>query len=149
MANTRKSEKSKGKRVRVPFGGFRMKQQLSDEDMAEFKKRKMVTHWFNDEAGRIERAQGAGYNFVKPEHASSLGRGALHQDGNDPESNARVSIIANRGDPIIRAYLMEISEKYYKEDQAKKEEVNMKVDEALALGGKRGSELENEYKPNK
>ena len=147
MANTRKSERSQGKTARVPFGGFRLKTQLSKDDMLEFKRRKMVIRWFNDEAGRLERALGAGYSFVKPDYATSLGQGALHADGKDPESNARVSIIANRGEPIIRAYLMEISEKFYKEDQAEKEKVNAKVDEALALGGKRGSELENEYKP--
>ena len=147
MANTRKSERSEGKVSRVPFGGFRLKMQLSPEDMAEFKRRKMVPRWFNDEGGRIERAQGAGYTFVKPEYAYSLGQGALHGSGNDPESGARVSIVANRGEPIIRAYLMEISEKFYKEDLIAKEANNAKVDEALALGGKRGSGLEAEYKP--
>ena len=147
MANTRKSERSQAKVARVPFGGFRLRTQLSDEDMAEFKRRKMVTHWFNDEPGRLERALAGGYNFVKPEHARSLGQGALHRDGNDPESNARVSIVANRGEPVIRAYLMEISEKYHREDQIAKEAVNAQVDEALAVGGHRGSGIENEYKP--
>ena len=147
MANTRKSERSEGKTARVPFGGVRLKMQLSKDDMQGFKARKKITHWFNDDPGRIERAQGGGYNFVKPEHATSLGQGALHRDGKDPESNARVSIVVNRSDPVTRAYLMEISEKFYRADQATKEKVNMKVDEALALGGKRGSDLENEYKP--
>jgi len=149
MANTRKSEKSKGKTPRVSMGGPRLKLQLSDADRAEFTRRNKVPHWFNDEAGRLERALGGGYTFVKPEHATSLGQGALHADGKDPESNARVSVIANRGEPVIRAYLMEISEKFYKEDQIAKEAVNQQVDEALALGGHRGSELENEYRPNK
>ncbi len=147
MTNSRKREKSAGKTARVPVGGPRLKLQLSDEDMKGFKQRKMVTHWFNDDPGRIERAQGGGYTFVKPEHATSLGQGALHSDGKDPESNTRVSIVVNRSDPITRAYLMEISEKFYKEDQATKEKVNAQVDEALALGGKRGSDLENEYRP--
>ena len=147
MANTRKQERSEGKVARVPFGGPRLKLQLSDEDMKGFKLRKMVLHWFNDDPGRIERAQGGGYKFVKPEHATSLGQGALHMDGKDPESNAGVSIVVNRSDPVTRAYLMEISEKHYCQDQATKEKRNMLVDEALALGGKLGSELENEYKP--
>jgi hypothetical protein len=147
MANTRKSERSEGKTARVPFGGFRLKTQLSKADQLEFKRRGMVTRWINDESGRIERALAAGYAFVNPENARSIGQGALHRDGKDPESNARVSIVANRGEPIIRAYLMEISEKYYKEDQAAKEAVNAQVDEALAVGGHRGSGLENEYKP--
>ncbi len=147
MANTRNSERSQGKTARVPFGSVRLKMQLSEEDMKEFKRRKMVTRWFNDDPGRIERALGGGYKFVKPKYATSLGQGALHRDGNDPESNARVSIVANRSDPITRAYLMEISEKFFYVDQAKKEEVNAQVDEALALGGERGSDLENEYRP--
>jgi len=148
MTNARKSERSQGKVDRVPVGGgHRLKLQLSEDDMKEFKRRKMVIHWFNDEPGRIERALGGGYNYVKPESATSLGQGALHGDGKDPESNARVSLVVNRGDPVIRAYLMEISEKFYNQDQAEKEKVNQLVDEALALGGKRGSELENEYRP--
>lgn len=147
MANTRKSERSEGKLARVPFGGVRLKMQLSKEDMQGFKARKKITHWFNDDPGRIERAQGGGYKFVKPEYATSLGQGALHSDGSDPESGARVSIVVNRSDPVTRAYLMEISEKFYREDQATKEKINMKVDDALALGGKSGSDLENEYKP--
>lgn len=145
MANTRKSERSKGKTARVPFGGPRFRQQLSAEDMKEFKRRKMVPRWFNDEGGRIERALGGGYKFVKPEHAGSLGQGALHADGSDPESGARVSIIANRGEPVIRAYLMEISEKFYKEDQADKEGVNQQVDDALQSGGAGGASIENQY----
>ncbi len=121
--------------------------QLSDEDMKGFKARKKIPHWFNDDPGRIERAQGGGYKFVNPEHATSLGQGALHMNGSDPESQTRVSIVVNRSDPITRAYLMEISEKFYKEDQAEKEKVNAQVDEALALGGKRGSDIEGEYRP--
>jgi len=145
MANTRKSERSKGKTGRVPFGGLRLKTQLSEEDMKVFKSRKMVPHWFNDEPGRLDRALGGGYTFVNPEYATSLGQGALHQDGNDPESNVRVSIVASRGDPVIRAYLMEISEKFYKEDQATKELKNQAIDDALAVGGAGGANIENQY----
>ena len=147
MANTRKQDRSEGKVARVPFGGPRLKLQLSAEDMKGFKLRKKVLHWFNDDPGRIERAQGGGYNFVDPKHATSLGQGALHGDGKDAESNVRVSIVVNRSDPITRGYLMEISEKFFYADQAKKEERNALVDNSLALGGKLGSELENEYKP--
>jgi hypothetical protein len=147
MTNARKQEKSKGKTARVPFSGPKLKLQMSKEDRKLFKDRKMVPRWFNNDGGRIERALGGGYNYVKPEYAGSLGQGALHMDGKDPESNLRVSQVANRSDPITRAYLMEISEKFYKEDQAAKEVVNAKVDEALALGGERGSDIENEYRP--
>ena len=147
MANTKKSEREKGKISRVPFGGIRLKTQLSDADMKGFKERKMVTHWFNDDPGRIERALGGGYNFVKPEHAKSLGQGALHRDGKDPQSNARVRITANRSDPVTYAYLMEIKKKFWDADQVAKETKNAKVDDALALGGNIGSGVENEYRP--
>ena len=147
MANTRKQVQKEDKVARVPFGGPRLRLQLSEEERKGFTKRKMVPRWFNDDQGRIERSLGAGYNFVKPEYARSLGQGSLHMDGKDSESGARVSQIVSRGDPVIRAYLMETSEKFYKEDQATKESVNALVDDALALGGKRGSELEGEYRP--
>ena len=150
MSSYRNSERSEGIQPRTPMGSVRLKMQLSKADMDGFKARGMVTHWFNGKAGRIERALGGGYTFVDPKHAQSLGQGALHQDGNDPESNKRVSIVANPNDPDSkRAYLMEIPERFYKEDQNTKELVNAQVDEALALGGKSGgSEFENAYKPN-
>lgn len=146
MSSTRTSERSKDKVERVSFGGVRLKMQLSKADMDGFKSRKVITRWFNDDPGRIERALGGGYNHVKPEHAMSLGQGALH-GGSTDESPTRVSIVVNRSDPITRAYLMEIKEKFWKEDQAVKEERNAQVDNALALGGKRESGLEEAYRP--
>ena len=148
MSSERDSERSEGMTPRVPFGGARLKMQLSDADIKGFKDRKMVTRWFNDEPGRVERALGGGYKYVKPRHARSLGHGALH-GGSTDISSARVSIVVNRGDPVIRAYLMEIEEEFYNEDLVRKESVNAQVDEALALGGKTGgSEFEQAYKPN-
>ena len=141
MDNSREQERSKDKVERVPFGGPRLKLQLSPQDRKRFDKRGMVPRWFNDEGGRLERAKGAGYDFVKPVHSGSLGQGALHGDGKDAESGVRVSLIVNKGDPIVRAYLMEIKEEFYKEDQLAKEAVNMQVDEALAVGGEGGEQL--------
>jgi len=147
MSSERDTERSEGRTERVPFGGIRLKLQLSDKDIKAFKDRKMVTRWFNDDPGRIERALGGGYNYVKPENATSLGQGALHRQGRDIQSQARISIVVNRSEPVTRAYLMEIKEEFHAEDQAKKELRNQKVDDALALGGKTKSDLENEYRP--
>ena len=148
MDNIRDSERSEDKVERVSVGGPQLKTQMSPKDRAGFDARKMVPHWFNDDPGRLERAEAGGYRFVSPEFVPSLGRSAIHSDASDPESGARVSLVVSRGDPIIRAYLMEIKEEFYKEDQIKKEKRNAQVDEALALGGSRGSEVESEYKPN-
>ena len=146
MANLRNSEREEGKTARVPFGGPRLKLQLSPQDQKLFKMREMVPRWFNDEGSRIQMALGAGYNFVEPKFAGSLGQGALHQDGKDSESGLRVSLIVNRGDPVVRAYLMEIKKEFYDEDQKAKEAVNEQVDEALAAGGAGGDALgSNKY----
>jgi len=146
MENIRESERSEGKIKRVPMGGMRLKLQLSEADVKGFKVRQKVARWFNDDPGRVERARAGGYDFVDPKYATSLGEGALHR-GNSSKAQ-RVSVVVNRSDPITRAYLMEIDEAFYKEDQEAKEAVNRQVDDALALGGKGASDLENVYKPN-
>ena len=145
MANVRKDEREKGKVERVPFGGSRYKLQLSDADNKAAKDRRVVMRWFNDQDGRIQRALGGGYKFVKPEYATSLGSGAIHEGNTDEGS--RVSKVVSKGEPVIRAYLMEISKKFYDQDQAAKQKVNDKVDEALAAGGAGGANIENQYGP--
>ncbi len=144
MSKFRDSEKSQERTARVPFSGPRLKLQLSAADEKGFKDRGMVARWFNDESGRIGQALGGGYNYVAPENAGSLGQGAIHRGSTDP-SKARVSVVVSRGDPIIRAYLMEIKKEYWEQDQASKEGVNQKVDEALAAGGAGGASIENQY----
>jgi hypothetical protein len=133
MANVRQQEQKKGKVERVPFGAQRYKLQLSDADNKEFKRRGFVTRWFNDQDGRVERALGGGYQYVKPEEAPSLGSGVIHQGNTD--LGDRVSKIVSRGEPVIRAFLMKIKKKLYDEDQATKQAI---VDEkdALLMAGK-------------
>ena len=142
MANVRKQEREKGKVARVPFSGTRYKLQLSEADMKEFKRRRKVPRWFNDQDGRIQKALGGGYAYVKPEHATSLGSGAIHEGNTDEGS--RVSKVVSKGEPVIRAYLMEISKKFWDADQAAKQKVNDQVDEALGAGG---ADVENKYGP--
>ena len=118
MANVRKQVREQGKVERVPFGTSRLKTQLSAEDLAEFKRRGMVTYWFNDKDGRVERAKAGGYSFVAPEHATSLGQSAIHQGNTDEGS--KVSMIASRGEIELRMFLMEIPIKLWNKDQAAK-----------------------------
>ena len=79
----------------------------------------MVTHWFNDQHGRVPRALSAGYSFVDPKHAMSLGQSAIHQGNTDEGS--KVSMVVGRGDSETRAFLMEIQKEYFDEDQLSKE----------------------------
>ena len=144
--DVRSEEKQEGKSPRIPFGGLRLKTQLSQPEQVRFVERGMVPHWFNDQDGRIERATSAGYTFVDPKYARSLGASALGQGNSD--LSKKVSKIVTKGNELVmRAYLMEIPKKYYDEDQAAKELVNDKVDTALALGGKGGADVENFYVP--
>ncbi len=115
----RKEAQEKGKVARVPFGTVQLKMQLSASDQEGFKQRGLVPHWFNNKDGRIERAKAAGYTFVDPKYVTSLGSGAIHRGNTDEGS--KVSMIVSRGEPEIRAYLMEIKKKFYDEDQAAKE----------------------------
>jgi len=118
---------------RVPFGTVRLKMQLSDEDMKEFKRRGMVTRWFNDVDGRLPRALAGGYSYVGPEYATSLGQGALHRGNSDEGS--KVSIIVSRGEPVLRAYLMEIPLKFWKQDQKAKAKHIEDLERADPLSG--------------
>ncbi len=118
MANVRKQAQEKGKVERVPFGTVRLKTQLSDADMKEFKRRGMKPRWFNYADGRIERAKAAWYTFVAPEHATSLGQSAIHQGNSDEGS--KVSMIAGRGESQLRMYLMEIPIDLWEKDQKAK-----------------------------
>jgi hypothetical protein len=130
--------------VRVPLGGRRAKLQLSEADQKEFKKRGVVGRWMNDEGGRISAALAAGYRFTDPKYATSLGLGAIHEGNTDEGS--RVSKIVTRpngADLAVRGFLMEIPIKFWKEDQALKEERNQEVDKALNLG--EGGTEQNQY----
>lgn len=146
MANTRKEERTEGQRVRVPFGARRSKLQLSDEEAMALDKKGYVMRWINDRDGRIERALAGGYEYVKPEEATSVGSTEIGQGNTD--LGGKVSKVVSRGEPIIRAYLMKIKKKYYEEDQAAKEAVNAKVDEALGKGQAGGANVENAYLPD-
>ena len=129
--DVRKEAREEGKIARVPFGTVRLKTQLSKEDMKVFEERGMVTHWFNDQDGRIPRAKAAGYSFVDPKYATSLGQSAIHQ-GNTSEGS-QVSMIAGRGDSQLRMFLMEIPKKFWDEDQAAKEAHRVDLEKADPL----------------
>jgi len=140
---TRDTTREEGRVARVPLGGHRYKLQLSEADERRFKKRGMVPRWINDQDGRVARAQSGGYTFVEPQHAESLGQSAIHQGNSDEGS--KISKIVSRGEPVIRAYLMEIKKEWHDEDRASKEATFAKVDEALAQGGAGGAGIENQY----
>jgi hypothetical protein len=144
MVYARKQEQEKGKRVRVPMGARRSRLQLSDKEAKALKDAGYVTRWVNDQDGRVERALSGGYVFVDPSEALSIGQSEITQGNSD--LGDKVSKIVSRGEPIIRAYFMKIKQEYYDEDQATKEKVNARVDEALS-GNEAGGAVEKSYGP--
>jgi hypothetical protein len=137
MSIERQEVKREDKRVRVPFGGPQMNLQLSEADRRVFEERGMVPRWFNDQHGRIERATAGGYSYVEPKQVPSLGANL--------DVGSKVKKVVSKGEPVIYAYLMEISKEFWDEDQALKESRNAQVDEALASGGAGGADVENKY----
>ena len=81
--------------VRKPFGG--REQKLKYPDRAGYHR-----HWFNDEPGRIMRAEEAGYAQV-----------------NDPRGKPVSTVVGiGRGGGALTAFLMEIPQEWYEEDMA-------------------------------
>jgi len=88
-----------GRRERVPMGVPRPK--LSAVIRPGYKGR-----WVNDDGDRVQEAQRAGYEFAEDQSAS----------GRDKKQSRRVGVRPD-GKPLI-AYLMEIRQEYYDEDEA-------------------------------
>lgn len=146
MRNAKNGQfEKRAKRDRVPFGGHRTKLQLSAEDQKGFEERGMVTYWFNDRDGRVERALSGGYEYVNPDHARSIGVFSINDDH---DLSGKVSkVVSKGGGEPVTAYLMEISREFYDEDQAAKEVINMRTDDAINAGKPGGNTVENQYVP--
>lgn len=129
----------KERRERVPFSTNRKRLSLKKEIDG------FVTRWFNDQDDRLQRAEDAGYQYVHRKEIGQVGDKDISNGNTDV--NSRVSRVVGRqptGLPI-RAYLMKISKDWYDTDQAKKEEVNARVDEAIRAGTSGGAKVENQY----
>jgi hypothetical protein len=136
--DARREARDDGKIERIPFGGPQFKLQLSAADLKAAEKRGMKPRWFNEQDGRVQRAQAAGYTFIDPKHARSVGT---------IEDGKVVQVVTKGGELVMKGFLMETKIEFFNEDQARKESVNAKVDEALALGGTIDSGVEQSYRP--
>lgn len=129
----------KERRERVPFSTNRKRLSLNKE-LDGF-----ITRWFNDQDDRLQRAEDGGYQYVHRKEIGQVGDKDISNGNTDV--NSRVSRVVGRqptGQPI-RAYLMKIRKDWYDADQAKKEEVNARVDEAIRAGTSGGAKVDNQY----
>lgn len=146
MSNsTRKTLAKAEERQRIPMTGNATKLQLSEADLLRFAERGMIPRWFNDSPGRIQQAEAAGWEFVSPEHATSVGMGGLHQENSDV--NSKVSKVVNTLEKTERAILMEIKKEWWDESQELKEAKNARVDQALRPVQQGGQSIEEGYTP--
>lgn len=94
-----------GRAKRIPLGAFQQKLQASNREG-------FVRRWINDDRQRLQLAQQAGYDFV------------IHDDvAKSTDDGGKISQIVGSkdGGGALRAYLMEIREDWYWDDQAEKQ----------------------------
>ena len=114
-------------RERVPMGAQRQK--LATEQRDGF-----VRRWFNDEPGRIAQALGAGYTYVD-------------------DSRGHMTFVVGKASAGggLAAYLMEIPEEFYREDQEAKDAQARQFDEDVrrGAGAGRAPGVDGRYVPMK
>lgn len=113
---------------RRPFG-------LREQKLAYPDREGFHRHWFNDEPGRIARAQDAGYTQVMDEAGKPVS----------------MTVGVARGGGAQIAYLMEIPAEWYREDMAAQEsghrELMDQIREGRVPGGPTGADRQAQYVP--
>jgi hypothetical protein len=107
----------KQRRERVPLSAMRQKLQAP-------KREGFTRRWVNDEGGRPQDFERAGYAFVEDE--------GVHTDGEGSRISRRVGK-TDEGRPIY-AFLMEQKQEWYDEDQAEKNKELDATDQAIKSG---------------
>lgn len=97
--------------TRKPFGSM-------EQRLAYAQRKGYHRHWFNEVPGRIDRALEAGYNFVNDTQGTRVNR---------------VVGVAPAGGPLI-AFLMEIPQDWYDQDQKREQEKVDQVDAEIRSG---------------
>jgi len=111
---------------RVPLTGLRQKLFVDKK----YKKPGYVCRWFNDQRSKLEDAENAWWAYVTDD--VHVGEG---EDGKDKLSTKVRQNVGTKesGEPLY-AYLMEIQEKFYKEDEAARDKHLDATDNAIRRG---------------
>jgi len=135
-AERESSREATGRNTRVPLGVARSK--LSVPERPGYKRR-----WINDTEGRLQYAEQGGYNFVEDQ---SLQIGSKDIDNTNRDLGSRVSRVVDKSTGQ-KAYLMEIKEEFWIEDQAIKAQVVAEKDNLIKHG--KLEDGEGRYVPDK
>jgi len=122
------------RKVRVPIGIHRERLSVSG-------RKGYVRRWFNDVPGRIAFAIEGGWTFVEDQ---SLKVGNEHAASESKGLGVRVNRLVNQSTGL-KAYLMEIKEEYYKEDQEAKARTIREFEEMIRR--REFKNFENAYAP--
>lgn len=123
QAARNESREETGRSARVPLGVARSK--LSVPTRQGYKRR-----WVNDTEGRLMNAQNGGYEFATDQ---SLQIGAQDIDNENRDLGARISRVVDKSTGQ-KAYLMEIKEEFYQEDQLVKAKAVAEKDNLIKHG---------------
>lgn len=124
-----------GRKERVPLGGHRAK--LAAPERAGYHRR-----WINDHGDRIAQATQGGYQFVEDDtEVDETGRGAK-----------RFMTVGTKEDGTpLKAYLMEIRQEFFDEDQRAKQSKIDDTDAAIERGEVKGAQPQDQdkfYRPD-
>jgi|WetSurMetagenome_2_1015567.scaffolds.fasta_scaffold59543_2 hypothetical protein len=117
---------------RIPFGVPRLKMNLDQETLRNLESKGLVPRWVNETDSRLINAEKGGYEFIN----SKVKVGDEQKEVEDQRIKQRVG--TNRDGSPMFSYLMAIPKEYYDEDQAEKEKINKKVDDAIRGGSPPG-----------
>lgn len=130
------TREASGRNTRVPLGVARSKLTVAGRDG-------YVRRWINDAEGRLQNAQDGGYQFVMNDAIAQIGDKDVDNENRD--LGARVSRVVDKTSGQ-RAYLMEIKEEFYQEDQAAKVAKVEETDRRIRKG--KLEEVEESYIPD-
>ena len=120
-----------GRAERVPLGSYRQK--LTAPERAGFHRR-----WINDNGDRIVQAEAGGYQFVEDERdRDEAGRGV---------KRFMTVGVKEDGSPL-KAYLMEIRQEFFDEDQKAKQSKIDEVEAAIKRGKVESEDQSKFYVP--
>lgn len=124
------------RKKRIPMGGRRLK-------LAGPERKGYHRHWFNDVGNRVSDALAAGYTFVHDE-ATLDGT-----EGNELATRKRQAVGTQESGHPLYAFLMEIPERLYREDQAAKQAEIDETEDAIRRGIAPGQESQtHQYIPS-
>lgn len=128
--------KRRRRKHKAKFGQAVQKLGLSEEQIQYFERRGEVVHWFNDKAGRLDKAEGLEWRFVTKDEITPDGIGkpgditAVEDAGNKV---SRVVGTEDNGQPIT-SYLMAIPKEFWEDDQKEKSDKVLERERAFAQG---------------